>query len=219
MKGWFDKTLWDLYGNYHDQKNAPTKAENVLGDIDKYLTNNKPGFYSEYDLIKKYRDNIDQSFQWLKLLGSDQLGEFFYHKDIALPVHFFNYGLDTSLALIISTAFIDKIYNTIKLTSRQRATKVVTTYLLPAIQQVAKNFKDGEVKYFGFTAVYGSKNALDNSVLALQAEFVGIVIPAQLINKYATGDITEDELLQGADVFSSDRDMVAEVKKIKITVE
>lgn len=217
----FDKHIWYLYVVGKKQEHAPTKAEDVPADIEKYLLSNSSGF--GYDLIKKYKVNIDTTFQRLKLLGTDQLGNFFYDHDQRAsyphPVHFLNYGVDMAISLIISGVFIDKVYNTLKLTSRQRATKVVTTYLLPALKHCAENFNGSEIKYFGITAVYGSKDALNESALATEAEYVALIVPASLIKKFASGEITEDELLKAADIYVSDRDMITGVKKIKITLE
>ncbi len=219
----FDRTSWSLYGNYNETKYAPTKAENVMQDIDQFLSKNKTtdernGEVAEFNLVKKYRNNIDSTFQQLQLFGTDQLGQFFYLKPSSIPIRFALYG-DTALTMLISGIYIDNVYNTLKLTSRQRATKVITSYLLPQLKVFAKSFSNKEIKYFGFAAVYGSKDFASNSALATKAEFVSFVAPSSIIKKYATGDLTEDELVNSADVYVSDRDMVVDVKKIKITLE
>ena len=218
---YFDRTTWDLYGKYNDNNYAPTKAEEITNDVNAYLLkvpteNKRQGQITEFNLIKKYKNNIDSLFLKLKVLGSDQLGKFVYLKEISLPIHFSLYG-DTALSLIISGAFIGNVYNTLKLTSRQRATKVVTTYILPALKSFANSFHEKEIKYFGMTCVYGSKDFSDDH--STEAEFVGFIAPVNIIRQYASKDITEDDLINAADVFISDRDMNAEIKKIKITLE
>ncbi|MEP6466162.1 MAG: hypothetical protein ABJB05_07635 [Parafilimonas sp.] len=219
----FDRTRWELYAKYHSTEDAPVKAENVIADIDKYLskvptTDGRNGEIKEYNLIKKYRDNLDSTFRGLQLLSRDQLGEFMYDIGVSLPVEFGLYG-DTALSVIISGIFIDKIYNTLKLTSKQRATKVVTTYILPSFKALSENFTNKEIKYFGMTCVYGSKDFTDESTLATKSEFVAFIAPVSLIRKYVSGDLTEDELVEASDVYISDRDMVTDIKKIKIVIE
>lgn len=219
----FHRTSWMLYAEHNDTKSAPISAENVIGDIDNYLSkapteNKRQGEIREFNLIKKYRNNIDLAFRRLNLFGSDQLGAFFYFKGIDPPVHFGLYG-DTSLSLIISGVFIGKVYNTLKLTSRQRAAKVVTTYIFPSLKAFTDNFQGEEIKYFGMTCVYGSKDFGDNSVLATKAEFVGFIAPAKLIKKYVAADLAEDELINAADVYVCDRDMGPQIKKIKVILE
>lgn len=217
----YDKTTWNLYAKYGEIKYAPIKAEAVILDIDKYLKQPMDTGLQEmtkYKLIKKYRNNLDTLFQGLSLLGADQLGEFFYNRDFSLPFKFALYG-DTAMTLLVSGAFIDNIYNTLKLTSRQRATKVVTTYILPTLKSFANNFKGKEIKYFGITCVYGSKDFSSENHNSIQAEFVAFIAPSKVIKKYVSNDITEDELVDAADVFICDRDMVTEMKKIKLSLE
>lgn len=214
---------WELYGKFHHQEYKPVEAENVIEDIDKYLskiptTNEQNGETKEFNLIKKYRNNFDTTFRRLQFLGSDQLGEFIYDKGRRIPVHFGLYG-DTALSVIISDAFIDNIYNTLQLTSKQRASKVVTTYILPSLKAFALSFTNKEIKYFGMTCLYGSKDFSDEGTIAIKAEFVGFIAPCNLIRKYVSGDLTEDELVDESDVYVCDRDMVTDIKKIKIVIE
>lgn len=218
-----DRTTWSLFGQYNNIEYAPTNAEDVIIDIDNYLANpptenKRRGQLKEFGYIKKYRNNIDSTFKGLKLLGSDQLGKFLYGKKYSLPIHFCMYG-DTALSFIVSGAYIDNIYNTLKLTGRQRAAKVITTYILPSLKSYARAFSNSEIKYFGMTCIYGSKDFTDKSALALKPEFVGFIAPAKLIKKYVSGDLTEDELIEASDIYVCDRDMVAEIKKIKIVLE
>jgi hypothetical protein len=219
----FDRTRWSLYTEYNDSKYAPTKAEDVMSDIDDYLLvtpteNKRQGEILEFELIKKYRTNIDTTFQGLKLFGSDNLGEFLYSKKIALPVHFGMLG-DTALSFIISGVYIGNVYNTLKFTNRQRAKKVVTTYILPSLKAFSKSFSGKEVKYFGITCIYGSKNFADDGALATKPEFVAFIASAKSIRQFVSGDLTEDDLINSADIYVCDRDMVAEIKKIKIILE
>ena len=223
----FDRTQWSLWGQYNKLEYMPIKSENVIVDIDNYLSDQSnlsdsskqsKGSKDEYQFIKKYRDNIDSVFKNLGMFGSDQLGNFLYSKS-SLPIHF-GATNDTCLSFIISGIYIDNIYNTIKLSSRQRATKVVTTYILPALPAFAKAFaKDNDIKYFGIACLYGSKDFASSSSLSTKAEFVGFLIPVNLLKLYSTGSLTEDELIAQADIYLSDRDMVVGIKKIKITIE
>jgi hypothetical protein len=218
----FDRTIWTLYAQFNKIEYTPVKAEDVIKDIDNYLlkdstSKTNKGKLSEFNLTKKYRNQIDTTFQGLGLFGSDQLGAFIYLKE-SLPIHFAMMG-DTALTFIISGVFIDNVYNTLKLTSRQRATKVITTYILPSLKAFIRSNYGKDIKYFGITCVYGSKNFADDGVLNTKPEYVAFIAPVKLIKQYVKGDLTEDELINSADIYLCDRDMVAEFKKIKITLE
>lgn len=219
----FERTTWELYSNHNHKEYAPVRSGDVIKYIDKYLSktltkDGRNGEIKEFNLIKKYRSNLDSIFQRFGLLGSDQLGEFLFDKDISVPVQFGLYS-DSALSLIISGAYIDNVYNTLKLTSKQRATKVLTTYILSSLKSYAKSFNDNEIKYFGMTCIYGSKDFSDESPLATKAEFLAFIAPVSLIRKYVSGDLTEDELVNTSDIYVCDRDMVTDIKKIKIIIE
>ena len=223
----FLKTNWELYVKYNTYEYAPIKAEDVIQDVDRYLTNastenDSTMEITQYKLIKKYRNNFGLLFQGLGLIGSDQLGEFFYNKEHSLPINFSHYGdkendSDSDITLLINGVFIDNIYNTIRLTSRQRAALVLTNYILSSLHNFTDNFQDSEIAYFGMTCLYGSKDLTDDS--STSSEFIAFIAPTNLIKEYVSGDLTEEALIKASDVYISDRDMIATIKKIEVTLE
>lgn len=217
----FHRTTWSLYSIHNEKKYAPTSSALVINDVNKYLTymdTAKTKNINEIAEIEKHLPNIDSTFKSLTLFGPNQLAEFLYLKPNSIPVNFSMTG-DTALTMIITGIFIDNIYNTLKLTSRQRATKVITSYLIPQLNVFTKCFPNTDIEYFGFCAIYGSKDFSNNSSSSTKAEFVSFVVPTKIINKFVSGDITEDELVESSEVNISDRDMIGEIKKIKITLE
>jgi hypothetical protein len=219
----FERTTWELYSKYNNKEYAPVRSSDVIKYVDIYLSKNltrddRNGEIKEFNLIKRYRSNLDSFFQRLGIIGSDQLGEFLFDKDISVPVQFGLYG-DTALSLIISGIFIDKIYNTLKLTSKQRASKILTTYILSSLKYFVTTFKENDIKYFGMTCFYGSKDFSDESSFGTKGEFIGFIAPGSIIKKYVSGDLTEDELVNASDIYISDRDMITDIKKIKIIIE
>jgi hypothetical protein len=219
----FDKISWQVQNN--ERKYNPISARFVINDIDSYLLRWKPNNDSLgielrskkiFTLIKKYRNKFDSTFIDFRNSNTDK---FVYFQDVALPIHFGLFN-DTALSLLISGAVSDNVYNTLKLTLKQRAAKVITTYILPALKIVANNFTNKEIKYFGMSCAYGSKDFGDDDPNATKAEFVSFLAPSSLIRKYTSSDITEDELVNAAEIYISDRDMgIHEIKKIKIVLE
>ena len=67
--------------------------------------------------------------------------------------------------------------------------------------------------------VFGSKDFSDKSTLALKQEYVFFIAPKSKIIDFNNNKITEDELIQSADVYISDGEMSYDIKKIKITIE
>src|SRR5690606_36312941 len=123
----------------------------------------------EFSLIKEYQNSVKNFFNELDFIN-DITGSFLYNDKTELPIHFALFN-DKSLTLIISSVYVKHTYNTLELSSKQRATKVLTTYILPSIKEFAKHFSDNKIEYFGITCTYGSKDFSSNSELDTEPEF------------------------------------------------
>ena len=219
--------------NYIDPhlSNYYTRAEDVMNDVDNYLSKTPPEIPhlmishnsdqkalpedktpSEFNILKKYRDNLNKTFQGFS--GS----QFIYNKGNTLPIIFALYG-DTALTLIISGVYIGKDYNIQALTSKQRSSNVITSYFLPKFKNFVRCFSENEVKYCGMACEFVSRDFSDKSYLSASVEFVSFIARKDLITKYVAGDLSEDELIGSADIYVCDRDMKGVIKKIKISLE
>lgn len=219
----FDKISWQVQDAKPEYK--PVYAMLVINDIDKYLLNWRPNDDSLdiafrpkkiFSLIKKYRSSFEKTFLDLQ---SSEADKFLYFHRSSLPIYF---GLfkDSALSLLFSGVVSDNVYNTLRLTAKERAAKVIATYILPALRIVAEDFNTKEIKYFGFSCVYGSKDFGNDEPNGTKAEFISFLAPSDLVRKYNSSDITESELVNAADIYISDRDMqLREIKKIRIAIE
>lgn len=217
----FHKLQWTL-ASYNDIQHQPTSAEYVISEIDNFLSiipteGDSQEKIAEFYFLKKYRDNIDKLFQELQFFGG-QSGAFIYDKKIDTPVHFCT-SQDSSLVVLISSVFIEDVYNTLRLTSKQRATKVITTYILNSLASFEKSFSETDIDYYGISCIYGSRNFVEDNSFRTKPEVITFIASAELIKKYIDWELTEDELVEAADIFISDRDMLMDVKKIKINIE
>lgn len=211
-----DKTYWSLGIEYQENDNKPAEPDEVIISIDSLLSSGKSTHEAELYYIKKYKESVDSIFNDMKLIGNS-LGKFVYAKNSEVPLRICTYN-DTAKIFFITGIALEDIYNTLRLTSRQRATKVITTYLIPTLKAL-KPIMNKEFNYLGLGAIYGSKDFGDNSALAMKAEYILFVVPAKKTNDFIKGKITEDELVENADIISADRDMVTGTKRIKITLE
>lgn len=219
----FDKISWQIQDTKPEYN--PISAMFVINDISKYLLKWKPQDDSldiefrakrVFTLVKKYQDTFEKTFLDFQDSKADK---FLYFQGTSLPVHFGLFN-NTDLTLLISGVVSDDVYNTLKLTAKERVAKVITTYILPALKIVAENFTDQQIKYFGISCIYGSKDFGDDDPNGTKAESISFLAPSALIKKYNSSDITEDELVNTADIYISDRDMsFHEIKKIKIVIE
>lgn len=210
-----DKTLWSLGLKYKTEKYLPIKSENVKIFIDSFLVADKSNECDKF-YIKKYKKEIDTLLTNLKFFGDDYC-TFLGVKSTELPIKISNYNSTSKLFLIKSIASTD-IFNTLRLTSRQRASKIITTRIIPSLKSL-KPILNKEFDYVGMGVVFGSKDFSDKSTLALKQEYVFFIAPKSKIIDFNNNKITEDELIQSADVYISDGEMSYDIKKIKITIE
>lgn len=215
-----DKLNWQSYASFRNEENAPLRADTMPYIVSAWILRAKTdsslaGYAPELKLITKYEMQLARMYDGMNLIG-DRLGEFYVSKS-SPPIRFCMNN-DTAMTLLLPCIHIGATFNTLQLTSRQRATEVVTKYLLSCLSDVTGGFSDTEVKYVALSATYGSKDFLDESLLALQPEMVCIVVPMNRAKTFVDGTITEDELVTAMDVYVSDRDMV-DAKKIKIVIE
>jgi hypothetical protein len=152
----------------------------------------------------------------MKFLG-DSYCTFLSVKNVEVPIKISNYNVSSKLFLIKGIASTD-IYNTLRLTSRQRASKIITSRIIPSLKSL-KPILNKEFDYVGMGVVFGSKDFSDKSALALKEDYVFFIAPKSKIIDFNNNKITEDELIQSADVYISDREMSFDVKKVKIALE
>ena len=210
-----DKTTWSLGVNYKKENYIPIKSEEVKIFIDSFIVAPKSNECDKF-YIKKYKKEIDTLFTNMKFLG-DSYCTFLSVKNVEVPIKISNYNVSSKLFLIKGIASTD-IYNTLRLTSRQRASKIITSRIIPSLKSL-KPILNKEFDYVGMGVVFGSKDFSDKSALALKEDYVFFIAPKSKIIDFNNNKITEDELIQSADVYISDREMSFDVKKVKITLE
>jgi len=216
----FSKIKW-LLAIDHSHPDYPLKSEEqVLRDLNslgkfKPQEDAKKEIIQEYKLVSLYIDEIKSLINTFGLIGSDT-GLFFYDKE--LPVRFFN--LEGKLGIIITKIANNKIYNTLQSTAKKRAAKVISSNIIPELNNIHNSFKSTEISYYGMVISYGSKNFIDDSsVPNLMTEQICLIVSNDCCLKFITGEITETELLNECVTYLCDRNMIGNFKKIKIKIE
>lgn len=216
----FSRTNWNLYRlNPADENYFPKSAKYVVQDIDSFLSNPPPEKakeqINEFSFIKEYQNNLKGFFNELDFIN-DISGSFLYNDKTELPIHFALFN-DKSITLIISSVYIKHTYNTNELSSKKRASKIITSYILPSLKEFAKHFSDNKIRYFGICCTYGSKDFSNDNELDTEPEFLAFIVPAEKIKKYVNLELNEEALVKSAEIFLSDRNMITGLKKIEIT--
>jgi hypothetical protein len=172
-----------------------------------------------YKLISYYKTNIKELVNLFRLMGADNVTQYIYFDSkFDLPFEFANDN--NKLVFLIKCLSTKNIYNTLKLSPKDRANKVITELILPSLKYICFPLENTKVKEIGLSVVYGSKDfSVDNDYPDnLKAEIVTIIIPIDKCKDYAEGEITEEDLINVSNIYQFDRNsLTGGTKKIKIT--
>ncbi|MDD1778224.1 MAG: hypothetical protein LUQ65_08655, partial [Candidatus Helarchaeota archaeon] len=207
---------WDLS---KDPGHKPKSNTGAMIDFSKWLQE-KPSldekFIKEHTLALKYENNIRMLFNRFGLIGSE-LGRFLCDETFK-PIAFAQ--KPDGIVFLVTQVYSNKIYNILSTTSKTRASKIISSMILPSMKAFREAFKNTKIKYYGMLVAYGSKDfsKAEYEVLDLQAEVVSLIVSAQNCKKFVEGVLTDDEFVAASEIYSVDRDM-RNLKRIKITLE
>jgi hypothetical protein len=213
-----DGLLWDL--SIGDGSKRAKNGDEVVRDLRSWVAGHKsasPGALSYSDKnVLKHATKLDSMFTSWGLTGRELA--MFVYSDSSLPVYFTL--RDSSSLLVVSGIATETVYNTQRSTGRSRAVKALTNMILPSLETLIRADLHKATKYFALCAVYGSKDFSDEGeALNQMAESTVFVAKASQCARFVAGEISEDELVDGADIYLRDREMVTGLKKVKLTIE
>lgn len=208
-----DKIMW--MAHFFTKTTEPQSPAEVAGNIPKFAgqPGTTPTEQTWHSDVRRFQEPLAKVF--LGLTGLPE--KYFLRMPTYVPVIFGKREED--LVLLITGLTDGKIYNTLQLDARARAAKAVSEVLAPAWKAFQALPTAPDIKFVGFAATYGTQDFLDKaSPMSLKAESVVVVVPLDRALKFASGALTEDELIEASDVWVSDKDTVSDVKKIKLTL-
>jgi hypothetical protein len=90
-------------------------------------------------------------------------------------------------------------------------------WMMPFLENFCLYYEKPDFDYISLIVTYGSKNFLSEES-APSAEVLAFAAPVNLVQKFFKKAITDDDLLNGSDIYLGDRDSSATVHKIKVTL-
>jgi hypothetical protein len=200
----------DKWGFYQNGSEKPMGYIEAIEYMEKSLAD-LSGDKIELDFKKKNKEQINTLFSSLKFIGNDYAK---YASDVNPVSILFK---DEGRIFFIQSIFIDDIFNTVKLSARQRAAKVISTYLINCLKESSSIISDKSISFFASGAAYGCKDLLeDNS--SIEGEYVYIISSRIMIEKYSLGFISEEDLVNQSSIFLREKDNFS-LKKVKISLE
>ncbi len=206
------KARWVLAIEY--KKGGSHRAD----ELNAYLEGDIPA--PRAALLAPYKDRLGRMATMLGFLGETQT-HFLYgpvagNADPAgndLP---FDVLAHKGSTYLVAHVAVDTVYNTLRLSPKQRAAKVATGIALPALRAMHKALganPDGVAVF----VTYGSRDFSDES--STQGECVGILAARSDVKSFVDGDLSDVALAAKSQVLISDRSAMFDFVKVELPLE
>lgn len=207
-----DLTLYvQNYTNLHSQEHD---VNSIILDIEKYIDSiprNKT--YSDVLLMKLF--NPLRHF-FLTTTNKTSVATSFLYS--TTPYRFCNYN-DTATALHIFAVRDGYTYNLAKTTERKILRSSLENCLLPSLKALDE-FKEGDIKYIAMSVYYGCKDTRDGASPGQITPFcLTLIARISDLQQYATGMTTAKGLMASADLYISDDEGTAELRRTQVNIE
>jgi hypothetical protein len=205
----FQKTHWSLAIAYQDKEHPPRLGTSVVDDI---LAGRVPESKRAY--VKKYQLPFVTVLAALGTLGKS-LGYYLPLGD-DIPTELV---LHNGKKCVIVPVGSDMTYNTLRMTGKQRAAKVLVDMVLPKLKDLEEALARTDIEYIAPFIIYGTRDfSEDDSPLNLDPEITAIVASKSDAKSFADSKITDQELVDRSVVILSERKSL-DFKRIKVTLE
>jgi mannose/fructose-specific phosphotransferase system component IIA len=212
----FGTTEWSLSIQFKSADYPAITHEDFMKALDSFRAYSPP---EEYQQALKLKAEMQEAFKWFTMY-CDNIAAFLPNSS-KRPIPFRFADKDGKKCVILTDLASSSVYNTLRSTSMVRASKVLTSCLIPKVKFLFEAFEKADIDYLGMTIVYGSKDfaSEESDALNLKAEMLAFVAPKEKCKQFAEGAITESEFVAVCDAYLCDRDMMFDYKKIKLEIE
>lgn len=209
------RTIWSLSIEYESKDYPVQTHDDVMKALDA-LAPYEPK--SEYQFSKKYKTQLKEALKWYTIYCNN-IAKFLSNTGKRpIPIRFA--AINDKAAVLIVDIASTTIFNTLRSTPKNRAAQVISSCILPNIKHLGEAFENTEISYCGINITYGSKDFSDkDSVSNLKPEVLTFIVPITKIRAFTSGTLTESEFVDYADIYLCDRDMISDIKKIKIQID
>ncbi|MFW6311109.1 MAG: hypothetical protein ACOC1K_02615, partial [Nanoarchaeota archaeon] len=154
---------------------------------------------TEYNLMKKYKDEIISYLDVIRLVGDSNL--IYFENEI--PIKFATYKDEL---LILFSAGYSNVYNTNRTNSKERAKSVLNSIITALSNPLYNRFEETDIKYYGIAITYGCKD-FSYDLPIINPETLIMVGEKEIFKQYYNLEITDKEFIKKAALFINDKDM------------
>lgn len=200
---------WKIYwlaGNQYEKPISPdAEIMKIENKIDAHSLTQDENYYGPYaeNIIKDIENYGDQKASY-------------FPKNVAYDVC--KNDLDHKGILLINGASSGNVYNTLRLTTKQRVSNIFQQNILPALKSIhADHLKIPDIYYLSVSMTYASKD-LTKEDDDLRVEYLCVVLKINDVIDFINNTLSYDEMLSNGSVYLKSRDD-AMTSKILIQIE
>jgi len=209
LKGMVFSNTVNAMSIYTLDEYSPVDNKVALTNFNQW-TNNNNEQKVEKDILLKNKKEIQKLFDDLDFVGNSDV--LFFNEEA--PIRLIEFNGEKCLVVNI---FSDKIFNTLRTNSKDRATKIISDRAIPLLNVIYKQFKDTNISYLGVTVTYGSKNFSHSDMITPDSEVLSAIVSKKIFKEFDNLSITEKDLINKLNLYLKDRNMkIGTVKKINI---
>ena len=205
-----DTSAWELafaFGE-RDKKDEPKKGEDTVSDLTKSVSEKATPDWGQW-LIAEHGLLMRNQSALSRFLGRSTMPLLY----TSLPMRFAE--KDGSLVLLETCVASDNVYNTLRLSAKERAAKEIDATVLKAMKEF-RNLSLPEVKSFGVVAEYGTRDFSEHDSRP-KPEMVTLIASVSNCRKLDQLEITEEDFVALSDVYILEN-AFGEVRKVKISL-
>ncbi len=203
------KTTWSLAFQFQHQQYTPVKADAIITAIDSL-----PNTIDTRRSLIGHESRAKELLSRLTIVGGKYL-YFLVDPSESLPIMIAEDKAGKHLVIIAAT---DSVYNTLRLSTKQRAAKTLSELAIPIARDAADIF-GSKIQQIAVYIVYGSKNFVRDDYNNLQPELVGLITKPSTVKAFVSTAVTDQEFIDRSIVMLSDRDSFLQLTRIKVTLE
>jgi hypothetical protein len=162
--------------------------------------------------IATHRTALSKFFTSLNSLGKEEV--YFLHSQW-LPIKVAS--KDDAPCMVFTNFASTNLYNSLRLTEKQRAAKVLDTLVLPILQKLDDSLYDSEIPHYCIVYFYGSQDFSQKSRLSIRPEVLVLVISREICHAFAKGKLSQEKLLSRTEVFIGSEDV--KPRRVDITID
>jgi hypothetical protein len=190
-----ETSKWSLAVQYHHKDYPLLDPKQIAEQVLK--TRSKESSFNKNSVVESHKTSLSKFFRSIQFNGDEEIK---FLGSETPPIEVAN--KDGQLCLIITDFACTKVYNTLRLTEKQRAAKILISYILPIWSKVDEALYDSKIPFYCVCYFYGSRDFSDESFLPRGSEeILAMIVSRENVHEFANGKISQEKLIHLSELY------------------